>query len=152
MPISSGSQWSGPWIIMKYQLPINWLWFKEAFFRKWYTAVIRYWKQGEFLNLKQGDNYWSIWSRIHRLLRFNPELVNTEDMNVKQFIMDSRGEIEGIVAALAPPCYATSFEQLHSCPCILFKPHRCLVNKVLALNLDKSLCRTCGKCHLKNVG
>ncbi|XP_038880159.1 uncharacterized protein LOC120071839 [Benincasa hispida] len=88
----------------------TWDQFKEQFYEKYFSAHVRYNKQAEFMNLKQGTMTVEEYEeKFTRLSCFAPDLVSTEAKRAERFVQGLRDEVRGIVQALEPPNYATAF-------------------------------------------
>ncbi|XP_038902300.1 uncharacterized protein LOC120088934 [Benincasa hispida] len=61
----------------------TWDQFKERFYEKYFSAHVRYNKQVEFMNLKQGT---ITVEEFDRLSCFTPDLVSTEAKRAKRFV------------------------------------------------------------------
>ncbi|KAA0025907.1 gag-protease polyprotein [Cucumis melo var. makuwa] len=81
--------------------------FKESFHAKFFSANVRYTKQQEFLNLKQGDMTMEQYDvEFDMLSRFALEIVKDRATRTEKFVRGLRLDLQGFVRALRPATHA----------------------------------------------
>src|ERR1051325_7150942 len=96
--------------------PIIWEGFKERFYEKYFSTDLRYNKQREFMDLRQGVMTVEEYSQeFDKLSRFAPKMVATEVERAKRFVHGLKDGVRGLVQAFNP---STLAEALPLAACI----------------------------------